>query len=84
MDRRPDRQRARTVCRSAAPHREGHNGTRVEIRIRLPLPPVIGGLLRRPLEAQLRREVPAAAAEDKRDIERRGTRAAPMTLRAAA
>jgi hypothetical protein len=48
------------------------NGTRVEILIRLPLPPVIGGLLRPLLEKQIRREVTAALAEDKYDLEVRG------------
>lgn len=46
-------------------------GTRVDIVIRLPMPgPMF--LLRRLLEAQIRREVRAAALEDKRDIEVRG------------
>lgn len=44
-------------------------GTDVEITIRLPLPPLIGPLLRPLLQWQVRREVCAAAAEDKRDIE---------------
>ncbi len=46
-------------------------GTRVDIVIRLPMPgPMF--LLRPLLEAQIRREVRAAALEDKRDIEVRG------------
>ncbi len=51
-------------------------GTRVDITIRLPMPgPMF--LLRRLLEAQVRREVRAAALEDKRDIEQRGYAARP-------
>ena len=49
--------------------RDGRDGTDVEISVRLPLPSVIGGLIRPLLESQIRREVRAAAAEDKRDIE---------------
>ena len=52
----------------------GHDGTRVDIVIRLPQIPVIGPLVRPLLEAQVRREVRAAALEDKRDIEVRGYR----------
>lgn len=48
------------------------HGTEVEISIRLPLPPVLGALVRPLLEAQVRREVRAAALEDKQDIEARG------------
>ncbi len=48
------------------------HGTEVEITIRLPLPPVIGLLVRPLLEAQIRKEVRAAAREDKDDIEVRG------------
>ena len=51
---------------------EGKQGTRVDITIRLPLPPVIGALVRPLLEAQIRKEVTAAALEDRVDIERRG------------
>lgn len=47
-------------------------GTRVDIVVRLPLPPVIGGLLRPLLEKQMRREVVAALQEDKYDLEVRG------------
>lgn len=50
----------------------GRAGTEVEISIRLPLPPVIGGLVRPLLEAQIRKEVRAASQEDKRDIEMLG------------
>jgi hypothetical protein len=46
-------------------------GTRVDIAIRLPMPGPLF-LLRPLLEAQVRREVRAAALEDKRDIEGRG------------
>lgn len=49
-------------------------GTRVRITIRLPLPPLVGRLVRPLLEAQVRREVAAAAAEDKYDLEVRGYR----------
>lgn len=52
--------------------RGGVEGTRVHITIRLPLPPVVGPLLRPLLEAQVRKEVAAAAAEDRYDIEVRG------------
>lgn len=57
------------------------NGTRVEILVRLPLPPVIGPLVRALLEKQIRREVTAAFAEDKYDLEVRGypSTAAPVT-----
>ncbi|MBL8329896.1 MAG: SRPBCC family protein [Rubrivivax sp.] len=50
------------------------SGTEVTITIRLPLPPVIGVLVRPLLEFQIRREVRAAAQEDKCDIERGGYR----------
>jgi len=57
------------------PERRGAvEGTRVDITIRLPLPPVVGALLRPLLEAQVRKEVAAAAAEDRHDIEVRGYR----------
>jgi len=52
--------------------RGGRDGTVVETTIRLPLPPVIGPLLRPLLEAQVRRELTAAVAEDKHDLEVRG------------
>jgi hypothetical protein len=56
--------------------RDGRDGTTVDITIRLPLPPVIGPLLLAPLRAQVRRELRAAAAEDKYDLEVRGYRTA--------
>lgn len=62
---------------------EGRNGTEVEIDIRLPLPPVIGVLVRPLLEAQIRKEVRAASLEDKRDIEALGYPAARAALAAA-
>lgn len=52
--------------------RDGRHGTQVEIVVRLPLPPVVGALIRPLLEAQVRREVAAAAREDVIDIEQRG------------
>jgi hypothetical protein len=52
--------------------RDDRDGTDVQITVRLPLPPVIGGLIRPLLEGQIRRELRAAAGEDKRDIEVRG------------
>ncbi len=55
----------------------GRDGTEVDITVRLPLPPVIGALLRPLLEAQIRKEVRAAALEDKQDIEGIGYPAAP-------
>ncbi|MBI5257552.1 MAG: hypothetical protein HY855_13710 [Burkholderiales bacterium] len=60
-----------------AQSREGQPGTEVQITIRLPLPPVVGRLLRPLLESQIRKEVRAAAAEDKFDIEQRGYRPRP-------
>jgi len=51
---------------------DGRAGTRVEITVRLPLPPVIGPLVKPLLEAQIRKEVSAAALEDRADIEQRG------------
>lgn len=48
---------------------DGRSGTEVEITIRLPLPPIVGVLLKPLLEAQIRKEVHAASLEDKRDIE---------------
>ncbi len=47
-------------------------GTVVDVTIRLPLPPVIGGLIRPLLEGQVRKELLAAVAEDKHDLEVRG------------
>lgn len=51
---------------------DGRSGTQVEITVRLPLPPLVGPLLRPLLEAQVRKEVAAAALEDVADIEQRG------------
>ncbi len=58
--------------------RDGHEGTRVHIAIRLPAPP-LASLLAPLLRWQVARELRAAALEDKRDIEQRGypARAAP-------
>lgn len=59
------------------PERRGAaDGTNVNITIRLPLPPVLGPLLRPLLRAQVRRELVAAVAEDKYDLEVRGYRPA--------
>ncbi|WP_341889455.1 hypothetical protein [Variovorax sp. YR752] len=60
----------------AAP-RDGRSGTQVEIVVRLPLPPLLGPLLRPVLEAQIRKEVCAAALEDRADIEQRGYERSP-------
>jgi hypothetical protein len=54
--------------------RESRDGTVVGVTIRLPLPPVIGGLVRPLLEGQVRKELLAAVAEDKFDLEQRGYR----------
>lgn len=51
---------------------QGRPGTLVDITVRLPLPPLIGPLLRPLLERQIRHEVTSAALEDKHDIEQRG------------
>lgn len=51
---------------------DGRHGTCVEITVRLPLPPLIGPLVKPLLEAQIRKEVQAAALEDRADIEQRG------------
>lgn len=59
---------------------EGRAGTEVRITVRLPLPPVIGVLVRPLLEAQVRKEVRAASQEDKRDIESGGYPAPRLTL----
>lgn len=67
--------------RFCAQVQDGRAGTQVEIRVRLPLPPVLGPLLRPLLESQIRREVTAAALEDVVDIEQRGY---PRTARARA
>jgi hypothetical protein len=50
----------------------GKPGTLVEIAIRLPLPPLIGPLVKPLLEAQIRKAVRASALEDRADIEQRG------------
>ena len=50
----------------------GRAGTAVEITIRLPLPPLVGPLIKPLLERQIRKEVTAAALEDRADIEQRG------------
>jgi len=49
----------------------GRDGTAVDITIRLPLPPLLGWLAPL-LRSQVRREVTAAALEDKYDLEQRG------------
>lgn len=49
----------------------GREGTAVDITIRLPAPPLLG-FLAPLLKAQVRREVTAAALEDKYDLEQRG------------
>jgi hypothetical protein len=67
------------------PERRGAaDGTCVSITIRLPLPPLVGRLVKPLLEAQVRKEVAAAAAEDKFDLEVRGYGALPVPLRSAA
>lgn len=58
--------------------RNGRPGTGVAVTVRLPLPPLVGPLLRPLLEAQVRRELRAALAEDKYDLEVRGYRRAPL------
>jgi hypothetical protein len=62
----------------------GRQGTRVDITVRLPLPPVVGALVRPLLEAQIRREVTAAALQDREDIEHRGYPRARVNLAMAA
>jgi hypothetical protein len=52
--------------------RDGRAGTQVDVTIRLPLPPLVGRLLRGVMCAQIRRELRAAVAEDKYDLEVRG------------
>jgi hypothetical protein len=59
------------------------SGTEVEITIRLPLPPVVGLLVRPLLEAQIRKEVRAASLQDKQDIETQGYPAASAVWPAA-
>jgi len=73
--------------RFAERQQDGRAGTQVTIRVKLPLPPVVGKLIKPLLDAQVRREVSAAAAEDKNDIEVRGYRpsaAAKAEVRSAA
>ena len=48
---------------------QGRPGTQVDITIRLPLPPLVGPLIKPLLEAQTRKEVRAAALKDRADIE---------------
>lgn len=60
------------VFRFTPEPRGGREGTVVEVTIRLPLPPLLGTLLRPLLEAQVRRELMAAVAEDRHDLEVRG------------
>jgi hypothetical protein len=63
--------RGGSVSFSFEPRAEaGRSGTWAQITVRLPLPPVIGALIRPLLAAQVRRELTAAALEDKDDIER--------------
>jgi len=57
--------------------RGSRDGTEVTITVRLPLPPVMGLLVRPLLRAQVRRALQAAAREDKQDIEERGYPATP-------
>ncbi len=47
----------------------GRDGTEVQIDVRLPLPPLVGALLRPLLQWQLGRELRSAARQDKHDIE---------------
>ncbi|HEV8690920.1 MAG TPA: hypothetical protein VGQ91_11530 [Ideonella sp.] len=56
----------------SAETRESRAGTLVGVTIRLPLPPVIGGLIKPLLAGQVRKELLAAVAEDKFDLEQRG------------
>jgi hypothetical protein len=58
-------------------------GTSVAVTVQLPLPPVVGGLLRPLLEGQIRKELLAAVAEDKYDLEVRGYAARPAPVRLA-
>ena len=51
-------------------------GTRMQITVRLQMPPVVGALVRPLFEALVRREVRAAALEDVRDMESVGYQAA--------
>jgi uncharacterized membrane protein len=60
---------------------EGREGTEVDITIRLPVPRLMGWLAP-VLASQVRREVTAAALEDKYDLEQRGYRSNGLSLRA--
>jgi hypothetical protein len=64
--------------------RAGQAGTSVAVTIRVPLPPVVGGLLRPLLQARIRKELLAAVAEDRFDLEVRGYVAPPAAAVAAA
>lgn len=70
-----------------AESRGARAGTRVSVTIRLPLPPVVGGMIKPLLEGQIRKELLAAVAEDKHDLEVRGYRprevARPLQAQAA-
>jgi hypothetical protein len=55
---------------------DGRSGTDVSITIRLPVPPLIGGLVKPLLARQVRQELLAAVAQDKHDLEVRGYPAA--------
>lgn len=62
--------RGGSVCFGFQPQAEqGRPGTQVDITVRLPLPPLVGPLIKPLLEAQIRKEVRAAALEDRADIE---------------
>jgi len=63
----------------AAAEVDGRPGTEVAIRVRLPLPTVLAWLAPA-LRAQVRREVTAAANEDKLDLEQRGYAPAPAPV----
>ena len=64
--------------------RESCAGTMVGVTIRLPLPPVVGGLIKPLLMGQVRKELLAAVAEDKFDLEQRGYMVPPRSLPVAA
>ena len=59
----------------------GQSGTDVGITVRLPLPALLGWLAP-VLKSQVRKEVTAAALEDKFDLEQRGYRPAALAARA--
>ena len=58
--------------------RQGRPGTQVDITVRLPLPPLVGPLIKPLLEAQIRKEVRAATLEDQADIEQGRYASAPQ------